>query len=410
MGPRTTIRAYQLAARTWLTAAVLSLLLPESSRRGIWLPLHLALAGAVSVAIAGAMQNFAMTLTAAPAPSAWIVTLQLVGVNLGALLVAVGYPGGHLALVAWGGGVFVAAALLLGLLVARAWRIGLNRRHRLPLAMYLAAVATVLAGGTFGALVGSGAVGDPDAWVALRAAHLAVNVLGWASLTIAATLVTLLPTVLRVRMPAWHGSATGISLAVGAGAIAGGLVVRSSALATAGGLAYATGAIGLAWMVAKVLRTPRRWPVPVAARHLLLGIAWFLAGSILLPFVLARGPGSFAAFRGPYLAIFVGGWVLQTLLGAWLYLLPMARPGHPDDRKRQLAVIEVGGTLQVLVLNAGVALLAVWAAGWVGGVVGAVGAGLALAGGGVALAKAWAFAPLSRARALSSTQLEVWGG
>jgi hypothetical protein len=154
---------------------------------------------------------------------------------------------------------------------------------------------------------------------------------------------------------------------------------------------------------------PRRWPVPVAARHLLLAMAWFVVGSLLLPFALAGGPASFAEFRGPYLAIFVGGWALQTLVGAWQYLLPMTRPGHPDDRRRQLAGIELGGTLQVLALNAGIALLAIAGAGWASGTVGAVGAGLALGGGGLALVKAWAFGPLGRLPGLSARQLDVWG-
>ncbi len=409
MDARTTIRWYQTAARIWLSAAALSLLLPEADRRGIWLPLHLALAGAVSVAISGAMQNFALTLTSAPAPDRRLVFGQFAAVNLGAGLVAAGYPSGHPALVAVGGACFVAAAFVLGWFVVRARRVGLNLRHRLPIVMYLAAVTAVLAGGTIGALIGSGAVHDGETWVALRAAHLSMNVLGWASLTIGGTLVTLLPTVLRIRMPTWHGAATGVGLSAGVVAVAAGLAVRSTPLATAGGAAYAIGALGLAWMAASAVRTQRRWPVPVAAKHLLLALCWFVLGSVLLPFVLAGGPVSFARFRDPYLAIFVGGWVIQTLLGAWQYLLPMARPGHPDDRRRQLAGIEFGGAIQVLALNSGVALLAMSGAGWFGGTMGAVGAGLALGGGGLALLKAWAFAPLGRARVLTARQLGVWG-
>jgi nitrite reductase (NO-forming) len=409
MDARATIRWYQTAARAWLTVAVLSLLLPEADRLGIWLPLHLALAGAVSIAISGAMQNFALTLTAAPAPEGRAVLAQFVAINLGAGLIAIGYPSGHPSLVAAGGVLFVIAAAMLGSFVLRARRIGLNLRHRLPLAMYTAAVAAVLVGGTLGALIGSGAVDDVDAWLALRGAHLTANVLGWASLTIAGTLVTMLPTVLRIRMPSWHGGASGLALATGVLAMASGLALRSTVLATAGGASFAAGALGLAWMAVAALRTPRRWPVPVAAKHLLLALCWFVLGSLLLPFVLAGGPRSFAEFRRPYLAVFVAGWVLQTLLGAWQYLLPMARPGHPDDRRRQLAAIEFGGRLQVAALNVGVALLALAGAGWVGGTVGAIGAGLALGGGGLALVKAWAFGPLGRAPVLSARQLDVWG-
>jgi nitrite reductase (NO-forming) len=406
---RATIRRYQVAARAWLTAAVLSLLLPESARLGIWLPLHLALAGAVSVSIAGAMQNFALTLTAAPAPPRWIVVGQFASVNLGAALVAIGYPTRRPGLVAAGGTLFVAAAVVLGWLVVRARRIGLNRRHGQPIAMYLAAVAAVLVGGSLGALIGGGLVDDPRVWLALRGAHLSLNVLGWASLTIAGTLVTLLPTVLRVRMPAWHGAATGIALASGAFGIGLGLATRSTRLATLAAAVFAAGALGLAWMVSRVLRTPRRWHAPVAARHLLFAIAWFVLGSLALPFALAGGSTSLAAFRRPFLAMFVVGWVIQTLLGAWQYLLPMAHPGHPDARRRELLAIEFGGTFQVVAMNAGIALLALTGAGWTSGAVGAVGAGLALGGGGLALLKAWAFGPLGRIPVRSARGRDVWG-
>jgi nitrite reductase (NO-forming) len=409
LNARATIRWYQAASRVWLTAAALSLLLPETDRLGVWLPLHLALAGAVSTAIAGAMQNFALTLTASPGPPGWVVGVQFAGVTAGAAMIALGYPTGRSGLVAAGGAVFVAAALVLGWLVLRAWRIGLNRRHRLPLAMYLAAVAAVVIGGVLGALVGSRAVDDPQSWLALRQAHLTLNVLGWASLTIAGTLVTLLPTVLRVRMPVWHGAATGWALVGGLAVLASGLAVRSTALATVGAVAYAAGALGVGWMAIAVLRTPRRWPVPVAAKHLLPALAWFVLGSVLLVAALAGGASSWVAFRRPFLAIFVLGWVLQTLLGAWQFLLPMARPGHPDDRRRQLAAIEFGAGMQVVALNVGVALLALAGAGWLGGTAGAVGAGLALAGGGIALVKAWAFVPLGRVPGVATDRLEVWG-
>ncbi len=45
MRPRTTARLYSIAARGWMTAAGLALLLPARDRLSIWLPLHLALAG-----------------------------------------------------------------------------------------------------------------------------------------------------------------------------------------------------------------------------------------------------------------------------------------------------------------------------------------------------------------------------
>ncbi len=403
------MRLYQTAGRVWLTLAATSLLLPEPDRLGVWLPLHLALAGAVSAAISGAMQNFVLALTATPSPSTGLVLGQFGLVTAGAGLVALGRVLGSDAALAVGGACFLAGVATLGWIVLHAWRRALNRRHPLPVTMYVAAILAMLVGGTLGTLVGSGVVHDAETWVGMRRAHATLNVLGWVSLTIAGTLVTLLPTVLRIRMPSWHGWTTVGLLVCGVTAMAAGLALGLGAVAGAGGIAYLAGALGVAWLATKAMRTPRTWPVPVAAKHLLLALGWFVVGSLALAVALLRGPGAFTAFRETFLVVFVGGWTVQTLLGAWQYLLPMARPGHPDERRRQLAAIELGGALQLSALNAGVALLALAAAGWAPRSVGALGAGLALGGGLLALVKAWAFPVLARAPVLGRRHLDVWG-
>ncbi len=409
MRPRTTARLYSIAARGWMTAAGLALLLPARDRLSIWLPLHLALAGAVSVAISGTMQSFAAALTASPAASSQVVWAQLLLVNLGAALIAVGRPSGNPGLVAIGGAGFLLGILLLGLMVANARRRGLNRRHPLPLAMYGLAITCLLTGGTFGALLGSGSVHDPILYLALRRAHMTLNVLGWVSLTIAGTLVTLLPTVLRIRMPSWHAAATGGLLAGGVVLLAGGFALRWPPVAAIGSVAYACGALGLAWMVRHAMATPRRWPVPLSAKHMALAVGWFTCGAVALAVAVVRGTASFDAFRLVFLTVFVGGWVIQTLLGAWLYLLPMARPAHPDERRGFLAAVEFGGWLQIVALNAGLLLMALRGVGWAPGLVGSAGVGLALGGAGIALLKAWTFPFLSRQPVISARARAVWG-
>jgi predicted benzoate:H+ symporter BenE len=145
-------------------------------------------------------------------------------------------------------------------------------------------------------------------------------------------------------------------------------------------------------MAVKAIRMPRTWPVPVAGKHVVCALAWFVTGTLLLPWAVV---GGLVGFRRVFLAIFVCGWAVQTLLGAWQYLLPMARPGHPDERRRWLAAIEVGAPLQVVALNAGVGLLALAGADLVPSPAARAGAVLALVGGLTALAKAWAFAALA---------------
>ena len=402
MGARGAARWYYVAARVWLTAALASLALPASSRLGLWLPLHLALAGAVSVAISGAMTTFAAALAAAPSPPTWLTTAQFAGVNAGAAFVAAGYPTGHRPLVAVGGACFGVGMLLLAVIVAQAWRIGLNKRHPIPVVFYAAALAAIFAGATLGSLIGTRSVSGMT-WLAFRQTHMTVNVLGFVSLTIAGTLITLLPTVLRVRMTAAR-SATAVLLIGGVAFLGSGLATTNAPIAAAGAVTFAAGAAMVAWATLGVVRTPRRHFVAVSAKHMLAAIAWFLGGSLALATtlvraaLLARGSTStlvaFSNFQNVFLISFVGGWILQTLLGAWLYLLPSARRGGPEQRRLLLAGVELGANAEVACINAGLVLLVLHAAGLA--IPAAPGAVLAGPGGAWALAKCWAHPLIAR--------------
>ena len=408
MQPRDTMRLYQTAARVWLTAAGFSLILPATVRLEWWVPLHLVLLGAVSVAISGAMQNFVAALTATgPAPP-WMVWAQFGLTNAGAALVVAGRSSGLLGLVAAGGTAFLAGILLLGVIVLRARRRALHLRHRIPVAMYVGAVSFVLVGGPIGILLGTGAVHDGQTWLDLRSAHMVINVLGWVSLAIAGTLITLLPTVLRVRMPAWHGKLTAGLFVFGVGVTAAGLALDVTALAVAGGAAFAAGVAGLVVMVRRVLSTPRKWPVPVSAKHLLLALGWFAAGAVWLLVALIRGVQWFAGADDLFVVVFAGGWILQTLLGAWQYLLPMSRPGHPDERRASLAAVEWGGTVQLVALNVGLVLLALAASRSGASVLATVGAALALVGTAMALIKSWTYPILGRSTLLTRRSRPMW--
>ncbi|MFN8233267.1 MAG: hypothetical protein U0V56_07285 [Actinomycetota bacterium] len=408
MRPRSVTILYQTAARVWLTAAAVSFLLPSRWRAGIWLPLHLVLAGAISTAISGAMQNFMLTLTATPAPPGWLVRAQFVLVTMGAASIAVGVPTSTAALVAVGGTAFVGGMAILGWMLLRAWRRSLTRRHPFPMAAYGAAVAFVLIGATFGALIGSGAVSGA-AYLRLRHAHQTANLLGWASLTVVGTLITLLPTVLRVRMPPRRGRWILVALVGGLVLQLLGWLVPADGLLAAGGVAYAVGAVGVVGLAVGVLRVQRTWAIPAAGSHMIAAVAWFVLGSLGLARALLAGPAGFDRYRSVYLTAFVGGFLVQVLLGAWAYMLPMQRPGHPTDRRRWLAVFELIAPIQLVLLNGGLALLAASGAGWLEGRWGEAGWIAAFAGIVLGLAKAWLFPVIARGRVETDRARAVWG-
>jgi nitrite reductase (NO-forming) len=403
-------RIYNGAATGWLVLAALSLALPASARLGLWLPLHLTLAGAASVAICGNVQSFGAALSAGPGPKPRVAWAQFGSVNAGAALIAAGYPAGHRWMVAIGGASFLTSILVLAWIVRNEWTRGLNRRHGSVVGMYGTAVAAVLAGGTIGALLGSGAVTNGSTFLALRRAHMVVNVLGWVSLTIAGTLITLLPTVLRSRMPAWEHSVTIGLLIGGVGLTAGGLALQQDPVAAVGASGFAGGALGVGSLTFRVLRTPRRWPAPVAAKHLVLAQAWFVCGSVAFALAVSRhGAAGFDAFVPVFLATFVAGWIVQTLLGAWQFLVPMQAAGGPAEHRVHLTVTELGANAQVVAFNAGLALVALRAAGLVPNWTARVGGAVALAAGVAAIMKLWLLGPLARIGSIRRRSDVAWG-
>jgi len=400
-------RRAQTVALAFLTLAVASLALPLRVRLGLWLPLHLTLAGAVATAISGAMQMFARALTSTPEPRPGLGVAQVTAVAAGATAIAVGRVRGLDGLVVMGGASWIAGIAMLGGIVWRAWGRSLHRRHPVPIAAYGLAVCFAILGGLSGAMLGSGALGA-TAYVALRHIHPTLNVLGFASLTIVGTLVTLLPTILRVRMVAWRGGLVIGLLAAGVALQAAGWAFDARWVAAAGGVAAAAGALTLCVHVGMTLRTRRRFAVPTAAMHLLAGIVWFVGGSIWLAVQLWRGPTAVDLGRSTFLAVFVCGWLVQVLLGAWAYLLPMSRPGGPQEHRAALQVFEVFGRTEVVAFNIGTLLL-VASQGWLPSYLATAGWVLALAGVVWALAKTWAFPVFAGWLSTRSRGVAVWG-
>jgi nitrite reductase (NO-forming) len=382
--------------RLWLVAAGASLLLPPQSRVGVWLPLHLALAGAATTTISGNMQMFSVTLTASPLSPAALVVAQLASVNVGAAMIAIGFPANRTGLVAAGGTVFALGILSLGGIVLRARRRSLNRRHTLALALYGSAVTSVLVGAVIGTTLGSGVVHEPGLYLALRRAHLTLNLLGFVSLTIAGTLVTLLPTVLRTRMTARGGRVAGWSLAGGTATLAAGFGFRVPVVTTLGGIAYAAGALLIGTMALLTIRTARATAAGPAARsaaaHLLPGLAWFCIGAVSLAWVLLVR-ADIERFLPVALVMLVVGWTVQVLLGAWSYLVPAHAPGGPIERRTQFAAIDTGSLTVAGLFNAGTAILALWAADAIPTPIGRFGAWAVAIGGASALARTWWFRP-----------------
>lgn len=373
---RITVGGGVLAAAL-LLASLASLTLPEDARRGFWLPLHLALVGGASLAIAAVLPFFATTLAAAP-PASPILRSTAIGMVVGGALAAVvGYPSGTLPLAAGGAVSFAAGICLVG--IAAFTPLAARRRPipRLIVAGYAVALADVVAGVL---LVAAYLAGWPPlvaAWEAGKAAHAWLNLLGFVSLTIAATLVHLLPTVLGTRIADRPSARLAVAaLVVAAPLVAGAMLLAAGPasetgsaahgiadlLARSGGLALIAAALGLAVFAGSTWRARGRWTTDSGWHRWIVGalgsaLGWFLVAALLAggPVVLlGADPAAWSiAVVGPAL---VGGWLGLAILGALAHLLPSIGPGGPVRHARQRVVLGQASAVRLILLDGGLAL------------------------------------------------------
>src|SRR5829696_329164 len=261
----------------YLAAGGVALALGDRVAMGGWLALHLVLLGAATNAIVVWSEHFAAALLRAAPVGERAATVRALALNLGIVAVLAGVPTGRTALAAAGavlaGVVVLAHALTLASRIARA----LPARLSGTVWFYVAAAAALLAGMGLGLWLAGGAAGSADAYLALRLAHVHLNVLGWVGLAVVGTQFTLWPTVLRTHMVPGLELAVRRSLpplAAGVAVAAAGLALWQRALALAGLAAYAA---GLAVALVPFVRTARRRPPRTAAAWMLgAGMAWLV--------------------------------------------------------------------------------------------------------------------------------------
>lgn len=272
----------------------------------------------------------------------------------------------------------VGAAVAIGAVIAwhtaaltLAARTSLGARFAVIIRYYVLASLFLLLGVVFGVLVTipllGGSVPEPlgsklaEAQGGSTLAHALVNGLGWLGLTIAGTLVTLGPTVLRTRMD--EGAVTaavrvlpflGASLLVAAGAaVAGALPLAGAAV-----LLYVA---ALTWGVgAPLWRVARSRPLAdYASWNLAAGIIWALLGLAGLGIALlsSADTASFRRFAMALVVVIGAGGAAQILIGALTYLLPVVVGGGPRPVKAGNAALQIGGGARLAIRSAALILL-----------------------------------------------------
>lgn len=322
-----------------------------------WLLVHLLLLGAVTNAIVVWSNHFAIAVLRAPAPANRRgEAVRLATLNAGIVGVLAGGSGeGGWRWVAVAGSVVVFAAVLAHLIV-----LAMRLRRTLPAPFvvtvhyYLAAATALLAGIPAGAVM---LVSGHSPRVLLF--HVHVNVLGWVTLTVLGTVLTLWPTVLRTRMASGAVRAANIALPMavtGLVALSIGVLAWWPLLAAAGVALFFAAVVVTA--VPAVMAARRRAPQSFAAWSIAAATGWLLVGLVVDVATLlgARNPESAAAGFGAVLVPLLAGFAAQVLVGALAYLLPVVLGGGPAAVRARITVLERHWAQRVVMGNAALAV------------------------------------------------------
>lgn len=331
---------------------------------GRWLAVHLFTLGVLTNAIVTFSQHFGRTVTRAPrAPTHWHTAV----LNGGVLLVLFGIPAHSRWSTAAG------ATVVTAVVFASYWRLrgmrkqAVGARFSWIARMYERAHGHFIHGAVLGLLLGVGLL--PGPWYgAGRIAHLHVNVLGWAGLTLLATLVFFGPTMVRTRIEQDADARAATALRWGAGALTGAVLLL---LATGvGGVAatvlrvVAAVALGAyAWSVGAVCGPVLRAAIgakPSATRAPLVAVCcWFPLLAWADVVVIATGQLRFLDALG--LAA-LAGVLAQAVATALVYVAPAVRGRTTPQRSLIMDRLGRGAVPRTLMYNAGVAAIAVAAA------------------------------------------------
>ena len=349
-----------------MALAIASVALPVSVRRGVWLPLHLSLAAAAGTAVASVLPFFTVTLGVAPParPSIRIAAIALV--SAGSLVLVTGVVTGFAGVAALGGLAYLAGLGAVAIAAFGTLGSSLGPKRLLVRAAYGAALAYVAIGAAMVTAMLAGVSPIVERWGLLKPAHAWLNVFGFLSLVVAATLIHLAPTIAGTRIrPRWTSTLAVTCLAVGAPVVAGGFALGNDVLVRIGSLVEVAGAMALVGHGLAIQRDRGRWTTD-RSWHLLTSLSllaapiWLLvATAIACAPLLESGAVPVAWSIDDVLAPLVIGWLAQVLVGASSHLLPNLAPGDPVAHAGARRILGRGAGARVAALNIGVALLLV---------------------------------------------------
>jgi hypothetical protein len=351
------VAGYGLAVLVWLFGG-------SALPGGRWLAVHLFTLGVLTNVILAFSEHFSRAVTRTPGDRAWWWTWIA---NVGIILVLSGLPTG------WLPGLAVGATVLTGLVVGAWWRLRAMRRGAVGarftwvVRLYERAHAAFVLAAFLGALLGLGMIAGPW-YLGARLAHLHANVLGWAGITLLATLVFFGPTMARTRIEpgaderaarALRRGATALFVAVLLLLLLGLPAGWGTAARVMAGLALVGFALAATSVCLPVGRAVLRARV-TASRPLLLGaLVWLVAVVWVDAAVVTTGAWRWLDALG---VAALAGVLAPAILSTLVYLAPMLRGRTTGERELVRIRLEVGARTRAVLANLAVVAVTVGAA------------------------------------------------
>lgn len=337
----------------------------------LWTSVHVVTLGVLTSAVLQWSWYFARALLHLPATdtrSRRDATIRMVVFHVTLVILVAAMWTGNITGTIFGAGAIGAVIAWHGLALTRAARTRLGNRFAAVVRFYIAAAGFLVVGCTLAGFltVAMFATGAPPWLLAARdgltLAHSVVNLGGWLGLSILGTLVTLGPTMLRTRIdPAAldHALTALPVLVAGIGVAATAAVVGWLPGVGVGLLAFAGAAlIGVGLPLGRAARAAG--PSSFATWTVLAGLGWALVALMAVAvnaFIVADA----AALREanlPWVVLLGAGGVVQVLVGALSYLMPVVIGGGPGPVRIGMAVLATAWPLRVALRTTALALLA----------------------------------------------------
>jgi hypothetical protein len=355
--PFTHLRAVAGIVGLYLIALIAWLAVGGLWPGGRWFGVHLFTLGVLTNLVLALSGHFARTLThEGGRASRW----QLPIANAGIVAILWSIPTGSDWVVAAGATVLVAEVMRSYLVLRRLRGRSLAGRFGWIVRSYERAHGAFVHGAILGALIGTGLLSGP--WsLSARVAHLHVNVLGWAGITLLATVVFFGPTVARTRIvpgadaraaKVLPRAATGLTVAVLAlfGTGTGGApAVALRLVAAAGLLVYGWGVVEVGVPVIVAAWRSR----PSAGRVALVMVpSWFAVVVGLDVLVVATARWLYLDALG---VAMLSGVLFQAIAASLGYLAPLILQADAPARAKLTERIDRHAAARTIAWNLGVA-------------------------------------------------------